>query len=52
MHPYIGGDKLILRRVAYNLGLTITSTEKKRAIQFGARCAKMEINEKGHDLLI
>lgn len=46
-----GGDKLILRCVADKLGLEITRNEKKRAIQFGARTAKMEANEKGGDLI-
>jgi asparagine synthetase B (glutamine-hydrolysing) len=41
------GDKLILRLVAAALYLPLTSGEAKRAIQFGARTAKMEFNEKG-----
>ena len=34
--------KRILRRLAYELGMKKVATEKKRAIQFGARTAKME----------
>ncbi|KAH6678443.1 asparagine synthase-domain-containing protein [Halenospora varia] len=35
--------KLVLRLLAYELGLKSVAYEKKRAIQFGARTAKMEI---------
>lgn len=38
------GDKLVLRLLAARLGLTNASTLKKRAIHFGARTAKMELN--------
>ena len=36
------GDKLILRALAFSLGLAKTSVEPKRAIQFGSRIAKLE----------
>lgn len=38
------GDKLLLRDLAKSQGLTGAAGEKKRAIQFGARSAKMEKN--------
>ncbi|KAG5513376.1 hypothetical protein PMAC_001439 [Pneumocystis sp. 'macacae'] len=38
------GDKLLLRRLCQKLGLIYASKEKKRAIQFGSRSAKMEVN--------
>lgn len=42
------GDKIILRCLAFNLGLIRTATEPKRAIQFGSRIAKTEAKkEKG-----
>lgn len=42
------GDKIILRALAYRLGLIKTATEPKRAIQFGSRIAKAEARkEKG-----
>lgn len=44
------GDKLILRLLARNLGLIKSSSEPKRAIQFGARSAKLSSQkEKGSD---
>jgi asparagine synthetase B (glutamine-hydrolysing) len=45
------GDKRLLRRVAINLGLERAAKEKKRAVQFGSRSAKMEegIKVKGND---
>lgn len=36
------GDKRLLRRVALMLGLERAAKEKKRAIQFGSRSARME----------
>ncbi|RMZ83122.1 hypothetical protein DV738_g1265, partial [Chaetothyriales sp. CBS 135597] len=47
-------DKMVLRLAAWKLGLRGTAAEKKRAIQFGARTAKMEIGKgrtKGTDLV-
>lgn len=41
------GDKLMLRLVAYNIGLMEVSTFPKRALQFGSRVANK--NEKGCD---
>ena len=38
------GDKRLLRRVAGGLGLTRAAGERKRAVQFGSRSAKMELN--------
>ncbi|PVU93561.1 hypothetical protein BB561_003201 [Smittium simulii] len=47
------GDKLLLRLVAFNMGLKVTSMQAKRAIQFGARTAKMESGkDKGDDVLL
>jgi len=46
--------KKILRILALKLGLTQISREKKRAIQFGARTARMELEKgrrKGTDVL-
>lgn len=48
------GDKRLLREVALGLGLKQTSLLVKRAIQFGARSAKMEIGDGkilGHEKL-
>lgn len=43
------GDKILLRLLAKSLGLPLLSQEPKRAIQFGARTAKLESNkDKGH----
>jgi hypothetical protein len=45
------GDKMLLRLVARKMGLERASVECKRAVQFGARTAKMELGasgEKGH----
>ena len=36
------GEKILLRAVAYKLGLKKTSMHLKRAIQFGSRIAKLE----------
>ncbi|CAG8539269.1 9713_t:CDS:10 [Diversispora eburnea] len=41
------GEKLLLRHVARKLGLLKASVLYKRAIQFGARTAKMTIEQKG-----
>ena len=44
------GDKMLLRLVAFELGLGRASCEAKRAVQFGARTAKMEFSrQKGHE---
>ncbi|KIW46838.1 uncharacterized protein PV06_02470 [Exophiala oligosperma] len=46
--------KMLLRLAAWHLGLKRTATERKRAIQFGARTAKMEAGKgrtKGTDIL-
>ncbi|KAI9841804.1 MAG: hypothetical protein M1838_003413 [Thelocarpon superellum] len=44
--------KKVLRLLAWKLGMTGVATEKKRAIQFGARTAKMEGGKtKGTDLI-
>ena len=40
--PCLGADKKALRLLAWKLGLRSAAVEKKRAIQFGARSAKME----------
>ncbi len=48
------GDKVVLRDAASLLGLRETAARKKRAIQFGARSAKMQAGEgrvKGQALL-
>ncbi|KAI3657068.1 hypothetical protein MP638_000006 [Amoeboaphelidium occidentale] len=43
------GEKIFLRILAKHLGLSKACVEKKRAIQFGARTAKMtDSKEKGH----
>lgn len=48
----IDAEKMALRLVALNLGLKSVAREKKRAIQFGARTAKMEKGRtKGTDTL-
>ena len=47
------GEKILLRAVAYNLGLKKTSGHLKRAIQFGSRIAKLENRkEKASDTAI
>ncbi|EMR81771.1 hypothetical protein ACHAPC_003592 [Botrytis cinerea] len=50
--PDIEPGKKVLRLLAYDLGMKSVATEKKRAIQFGARTAKMEIGRtKGTTLI-
>ena len=49
-----GGDKRLLRDLAYDLGLVGASQLKKRAMQFGTRSAKIDSesrNVKGHHKL-
>ncbi|KAG9247997.1 asparagine synthase-domain-containing protein [Calycina marina] len=50
--PYLESDKKVLRLLAYKLGMQSVAQEKKRAIQFGARTAKMEVGStKGTTLI-
>ncbi|EFX74444.1 hypothetical protein DAPPUDRAFT_57150, partial [Daphnia pulex] len=45
------GDKIILRALAFQMGLNKTAIEPKRAIQFGSRIAKTEARkEKGSQI--
>ncbi|KAJ3409908.1 Asparagine synthetase domain-containing protein 1 [Chytriomyces hyalinus] len=44
------GDKLLLRQMAVSLGLDRASVEAKRAVQFGARTAKMEDGREKGDM--
>lgn len=44
--PTFDPAKLTLRLLAWRLGMTGAAVEKKRAIQFGARTAKMEAGKK------
>lgn len=45
------GDKLLLRQLAKKMGMFRASAEPKRAIQFGARSAKMvDGKAKGHHI--
>ena len=47
------GEKILLRAVAYKLGLKRTALNYKRAIQFGSRIAKLETRkEKATDTAI
>ena len=50
------GDKMLLRLVAsQELGLHRAGVEAKRAVQFGARTAKMELGTRsvrGHEMLV
>ncbi|BFZ65478.1 hypothetical protein YB2330_006651 [Saitoella coloradoensis] len=41
----VAGEKELLRRVARRVGLMKSGGEKKRAVQFGSRTARMEIEE-------
>lgn len=48
-------SKMLLRLALWNLDMTNAATERKRAIQFGARTAKMDIGKgraKGTDVLV
>ncbi|KAL8803462.1 MAG: hypothetical protein Q9182_003159 [Xanthomendoza sp. 2 TL-2023] len=48
----LGPSKLLLRLLAWRLDMKFAAAEKKRAIQFGARTAKMEAGRtKGTELL-
>ena len=50
--PLLEPGKKLLRLLAWKLGLTKAAAEKKRAIQFGARTAKMEVGKtKGTQIL-
>ncbi|KZV92493.1 hypothetical protein EXIGLDRAFT_718274 [Exidia glandulosa HHB12029] len=42
------GDKMLLRAVARELGLTLASRRKKRAMQFGSHSARMEDGAPNH----
>lgn len=51
--PDVEPGKKLLRLAAWKLGLKTAAIEKKRAIQFGARTAKMEMgNIKGDRLIV
>jgi hypothetical protein len=53
-YPKGTGDKLMLRQVAHQLGLKQACKFAKRAVQFGARTAKMDLGSrsvKGHERL-
>lgn len=44
---FAGGDKIILRELGRRLDIPLASGEKKRAIQFGSRSARMEVEVPG-----
>lgn len=56
-HESVPGDKMLLRFAAHRLGLPLAAREKKRAVQFGARSARMRPeaagcrSSKGHDVV-
>ena len=51
-YPAVEPSKALLRLLAWKLGMTHVAIEKKRAIQFGARTAKMECGRsKGSQVL-
>ena len=45
------GEKWFLRELARSIGLDSVAVEPKRAVQFGAKTAKMSKNERGDDLI-
>ncbi len=50
--PNLEAGKKVLRLLAWKMGMVGVASEKKRAIQFGARTAKMEVGKvKGTQLL-
>lgn len=39
------GDKMLLRQAAQQIGLDVTATRVKRAMQFGTRSSKMSVSK-------
>ena len=50
--PVEGGDKMLLRAAARQLGMTLAGGRKKRAMQFGSQSARMDegVTRKGPDI--